>query len=259
MSLAIPNEWQFTPPEAFVAGDGPYAAALATVLGAKAISLDHLASGPGSTDHGGYLQVFDKLARVFLVIPEQMSAAEAIQFHQSVWDWIGKLASAGDQHELAFVFVLPVDASKRFEAALAAGLGLPRIDPASTGHAAWRRSGSLTELLSLLASIQPMDLVPIRARRAADAMHASLAKLHAAAAISDGNALREAARDVVAAFSGSEYLLDVFCTPPSHQHGNLLRSWLKTVVTESVNPQEWMDGMKKLAGWLSPDRAERPQ
>ena len=252
MPLLIPNQWRYAPPESLVVGDGAYAAVLASVFAAEVITLDNLRNGPQSNDDGGYPQVFENLARVYLVMAERMSAADALQCHEAAWDWVVKLAPARDQHELAFVFILTADDSKEFEEALAAGLGLAKIDPASTGHAVWRCSGSLTELLDVLANIQPMDLVPIRARRAADIKHTALARLCATVAVDDATAVREAACEVLAAFSGSEYLLDVFCRPPSHQHGNLLRGWLNAAVTEPVTQQGWMEKTEQLTAWLAP-------
>ncbi|MBE0541751.1 MAG: hypothetical protein IH623_10235 [Verrucomicrobia bacterium] len=259
MPTPIPNEWFADKPETLLTGDGLYALALSSVLGAAALPLRQLQAGPEANNDRGYPQVLDRLSRAILAVSGSMSAADALECHQAVWDWVGKLSPAGDQHELAFIFVLPAHASKEFETALAAGFGLPRIDPGNTGHAVWRRSGSFTDLLELLASVPPMDLVPLWAHRAADAKHASLASLRTAAAVRDENTLREAVRAVVAAFSGCEYLLDIFCRPPSHRNGNLLRSWLKAAGTESVTPQEWMDGTKQLAEWLSPHRAETPK
>jgi len=253
MPSPILNTWQYAPPESLVAGDGPYAAALASVLGAAVIPLEDLRAKPESKDDGGYPQVLESLVRVFLVVPESMSAAGALHCHQSIWEWVGLLAPARDQHELAFIFILPADVSEGFEDALAAGLGIPQVDPATTGLAVWWRSGSLSELLSLLAGIRPMDLLPLRARRAADAKHAALAKLLAWAA-NDSMAVREAARGVLAAFSGCEYLLDVFCRPPCHQNGNLLRSWLKKSETETVTHDGWMEERKQLAAWLEQDQ-----
>ena len=175
MVFSIPDEWRYAPPESLVAGDAPYAIALAAVLGAVSFPLDHLKAASEPSNTGGYPQVFEQLARALFVVPDGMSAAETLQCHQAVWSWVGKLTSSGDQHELAFMFILPPDATRGFEEALAAGLGIAKIDPATTGHAVWRCSGSLPELLNLLDSIQPMDLVPLRARRSADTKHTVLA------------------------------------------------------------------------------------
>jgi hypothetical protein len=83
--------------------------------------------------------------------------------------------------------------------------------------------------------------------------HATLAKLHASIGANNATAVREAAREVLAAFSGCEYLLDVYCRPPSHQHGNLLRSWLNATVTEAVTQESWIENRRQIANWLARD------
>lgn len=257
MPFSIPQQWRYAPPETLVAGDGPYAVALATVLGTEGISLGQLQSGPEAEDGGRFPQVLESLARAILVVSESMSAAEAIQCHRAAWDWIERLSSAGDQHELAFLFMLPEDTSQGFEDALAVGLGVPRIDPASTGHAVWRRTGSLSELLDVLTGIRPMDLLPLRARRAADTKHTTMAGLRATLAQDNPTTVSEAARQVLAAFSGQDYLLDLFCRAPSHRHGNLLRGWLNAAVTYPVTPEGWKVARKQLAAWLADGERDR--
>ncbi len=254
MPLPIPPHWRYAPPESLVVGKGAYAAALASVFKAEAITFENLRDGLKWINDSSYPQVLSDLARVFLVMSGSMSAADALQCHEAVWDWVGRLAPAGDQHELVFVFILTSDESKEFEDALAVGLSIAEIDPATTGHAVWRSSGALTELVCLLASVQPMDLLPLRARRTSDVKYATLERLRATVSRSDATAVRDAAREVLVAFSGSEYLLDVFCRPPSHRHGNLLRKWLTVTVTESVT-QHWMEEAKQLTGWLVPARS----
>ena len=251
MPIPIPNEWLVDPPGTLLAGEGPYAQAVATGLGTGTISLGQLKAGPEANDGGGYSQVLERLALVILVVSESMSAAEAIQCHRAAWDWVGKLSSARDQHELAFLFILPADASQEFEDALAVGLGVTQIDPASTGHAVWRRSGSLSEMQHVLANIRPMDLLPLLARRAANAKHTAIAALRALLTQDNPIAVSEAALQVSAAFSGHEYLLDLFCRAPSHRHGNLLRGWLNEAVTSPVT-QDWLAASKQhLAQWLA--------
>lgn len=251
MASSVFNQWKVLSPESFVAGDGPFAAALAFILGVDSIGLRELRSGPQPGAGGSYPQVFEELKRVLLVVPESMSAADAVDCHGAAWNWVAKLSSAGDQHELAFVFILPPDASKEFEEAIAVGLGMRRIDPATTGHAVWRCSGSLTELLDLLASILPMDLLPLRARQAADTKRAALIELRNTVASKDTTAIRQAAQEALAAFSGHEYLFDVFCREPSHQNGNSLRKWLRKAVTEAVTQDGWMEERKQLVLWLA--------
>lgn len=259
MSSNTPDEWLTSPPESLVVGDEPYAAALGAVLGTEAVHWDHLQLGPQADQDGRYPQVLQNLLRVLLVVPGSISTAQALRSHELIWRWVAKLAPDGDQHELAFLFVLPPNTSNGFEDALAAGLSLVRIVPATTGHAVWRRSASIQELIETLKSIHPMDLLPLKARRAADVKHSALAKLREATAQREFWAAREAAREVLAAFSGREYLLDVFCAPPSHQNGNLLRGWLRKAVTEAVSPGTWLTQRQQVAALLDRELASPMQ
>ena len=256
-SLPIPAEWLSAPPETLVVGSGPYAAALAFALGTNSFPMDDLDVGPQPTMDGGFPQVFEKLKRALLVVGENISAAEAIQCHGSIWSWLEKLASAGDQHELSFIFVLPAGASTEYERALAIGLGVAGIDSATTGHSVWRRSGSLTELLEVVSRTRPMDLLPLRARRLADTRHAALAALLATFLDGDRSKAEAAARQALAVFSGHEHHLDIFCRPPSHRHGNLLRNWLRAAVTDGVTPEWLSTGTNQLPEWLLKDENNR--
>ncbi len=247
------------PPVSLVVGRGPYAVALATILGTEAITSGQLSAGLEPNDGGGYPQVLESLAQVVFVVSESMPAAEVIENHRAVWHWVGKLSSAGDQHELAILFVLPADVAQGFEDVLAVGLGVPRIDPAVTGHAVWRCAGSLSELIDVLTGIRPMDLLPLRARWAADTKHTAMAGLRATLVQVNPTAISEAARQVLATFSGQEYLLDLFCRPPSHRHGNLLRNWLNAAVTNTVTPDWLKVARNQLDGWLTEDEIARTQ
>lgn len=232
-------------------GDGCYAKALATCLAAGVLRVQELRVGPAARPNGVFPRVFENLKRVCLVLPEDMSAAETLRCHQSLWNWVEKLSSAGDQHDLAFIFILPADVSSQFTDTLAVGLGVDQIDLAATGHGVWRRSGSLSEMLHQMHQIRPMDLLTLRARRAGDAKRHALAELLQAVAQDDLSAASTAARKALAVFSGQEYHLDIFCRPPSHHNGNLLRCWLNTAVTESVTQDWWTTGKKHLIDWLA--------
>ena len=232
-------------------GDGPYTAALAAILGTASVPLALLKALPRPNDQGGHTRVLDDLARVFLVVPDDMPSADALNCHRLIWGLVEKLSSAGEQHDLAFIFVLPPDAPRSYEDSLALGLAVPEINPATTGHAVCRRSASLSELLSLAASTCRMDLPPLRARQASDTTYGALAKLRAAVVQDDPSTAKEAARQVLAAFSGHEYHLDQFCRPPRHPHGNLLRAWLNTAVTTPVTPDWWAISKQHLTEWLA--------
>jgi hypothetical protein len=247
----IPNEWRASPPQALAIGNGPYTIALATVLGIASAPLALLNALSEPNERGGHIRLLDDLERVFLVVSEGMSAAEALGCHQIVWGIVAKLSSAGDHHDLACLFILPADAPRSYEESLAIGLAVPEIDPATTGHGVWRRSGSLSELLDLAASIKRMDLPPLRGRQARDTRHAALAKLRAAVAQDDPSAANAAAQEVLASFSGHEYHLDLFCRPPRHPHGNLLRTWLSNAVTSPITHGLWATRKPDLADWLT--------
>lgn len=248
--VLVPQEWFTNPPRTLVIGSGPFARALTGIFAAGSLDFNVLTADPASDEDGGYPRVLERLERVCLVADERISGSEALQLHGATWEWVKKLTSAGDQHELTFVFIAGGD-SKTFEEALALGLGVAAIDPATTGHGIWRMGDSLEGLLSLFGRIRPMDLLPLRARRAADVRHVALARLRTAIAQDDPSIASEAARDVLSTFSGQEYHLDLFCRHPSHRHGNLLRTWLNSAVTGSVTPDWLSTGREQFPVWLT--------
>lgn len=250
MSLQLPIEWLHNHPEYLVAGDGPYSHALAFVLGTVPIRLDHLATGPSPTRDGGFPRVLGRLKSAFLVVPDEMPASEALRHHQRIWEWIERLSPDGEQHELAFFFVLPPCASPEYEGSLAVGLVVSEVDPATTGHAIWRSSSSLVDLFELMSRTHPLDAVSLCRRRASDSRRLALAQLRDAVDKGDPALGVDAASQVLAAFRGQEYDLDLFCRPPSHRHGNQLRKWLKRTVTAAVTPEEWAEYRLNIADWL---------
>lgn len=249
--LAIPTDWLSDPPKALVAGTGPYSAALAFILGAARLSFDELRSGPPGSEDEGFPRLLEQLAHAILVVPEQMSVAEAVECHGLVWHWIAKLSSTGDEHELRFLLVLPPHASADYERGLAMGLGLPEIAREKAGHGIWKQSGSLADLINAVRTIHPSDMVALRCRRAADARHIALARLRNSVEAADADGVKVAAGEVAALFSGHEYQLDVFCRAPSHRHGNLLRSWLRETVTKGVTPDSLAAAKADLSAWLA--------
>jgi hypothetical protein len=251
MFSRIPDEWRYESPESFVGGVGAYSSALASIMGTVALPFDQMLGGPGPDIGGGYPRVLDRLKRAFLVVPEDMSPADALRCHQSLWNWVEKLSSAGDQHDLAFVFVLPVTAGKEYEGALAVGLCVPSIDPTLTGHGVWRQSDELMELLELAAAIRPMDALSWRSRLRSDQRRLALSQLRVAVTRGDVTAIGGAVQAVRDAFHQEAYHLDLFCNAPSHQNGNLLRRWLSEGVTSPVT-QDWCaEGRKNIPTWLA--------
>ncbi len=250
MSSTVLNEWQYNPPESVVVGCGSYSAALASILGTVPLPFDELHAGPEPDTDGSYECLLENLKHVLLVVSNEMAAAETLRCHQSLWRWVEKLSSAGCQHDLAFLFVLLENTSEQYEHALAIGLSVPAIHPPTTGHAVWRRSGSLPELLDLVAATQSMDLLQLTARRAVDIKRLALARLQSAVGRDDLNDLQGAVQAVFQTFRGNEYEFDLFCRPPSHRNGNLLRRWLTVAVTGTVTQDWWTTGKSQLTSWL---------
>lgn len=191
------------------------------------------------------------LQLVFLVMSANQSAADALRWHNAVWEWVMKLSPNGDQHELAMVFIVLAGDAARTTEALLTGLGLAGTDQAAAGHAIIPMDAPLADILAEVVRIQPMDLPPLRARQAADSRHASLRGLRCALEAGDSMESRAAAIRVIQAFGGHEYLLDLFCRPPSHRNGNLLRGWLNELVTSGVTPQNAHTVDDGPLAWLS--------
>ena len=249
MPSPIPDEWRVLLPTTLVVGNAQYTAALAVIFGTTPLPLNTLLDGPRPEEDGRFRRVFEDLRRVIIVVGDGMSAAEVIQCHQAVWRWVVTISSKKEEHELSIIFVLP-DATNAYAHGIAVGLSLSEIDPATTGHALWYRSGSLVDLVDVANRTIPVDLVALRSRSARDAKHAALAQLRAAITGGDSSAVVSAARKVQAEFSGHEYQLDVLCCPPSHRHGNLLRNWLHAAVTDSVTPEQHSNARREIATWL---------
>ena len=196
MAASIPSEWLSDPPQTLVVGDGPYGKALAAVLGVTYLPSRQLCDGQEIKSDGRYPQVLENLKRVVLVVSENIAAPEALRCHQSVWNLVAILSSRGDQHNLGFLFLLPPNASKEFEDALAVGLSIPKIAPANTGYAAWRLSGSLSDVLNLLVGTGTDDLLSLQARQARDIRHTALTRLRAAVAHDDLPRIKSSVNEV---------------------------------------------------------------
>jgi hypothetical protein len=250
MSLYQAHEWRNKPPETLVVGDGCYARVLAAGLEAGVLSLRELRDEFSVCFDAGVPRVLENLKHAILVVSDSMTPADSLRYHESIWNWVERFSSAGDQHDLTFLFILSPEAPGQYESALALGLGFDQIDPSTTGHSVWRRSGSLPELLAVLSQIQPTDLLALRAWQRADVKRRALKNLQQAVAQDDPLATGAAAREVLGVFAGQEYNLDIFCRQPSHQHGNLLRRWLNAAVTGPVTPDWQAEGRKHLAEWL---------
>ena len=107
MPSPIPDNWGANPPHALAVGDGPYTTVLAACFGAAAFPAASLKAGAQLNARGGHTRLLEDLERVFLVVPEDMQPAEALHCHRLVWNLVEQFSSAGEQHDLAFLFVLP--------------------------------------------------------------------------------------------------------------------------------------------------------
>jgi hypothetical protein len=251
MSAPIPHEWFLNPVHTIVVGDGPFAAALAFVLGGARLDGDTLLAGPQPMSTG-FPRVLSGLQRVIQVVGGGQSAADALHWHDAAWAWVEKLSSQGADHEQGFLFVVPRDAGAALEDSLATGLAVGDLDFAAHGYAMCRAGIRMAELVELLRQIGTSDLVRLRNRRAADGRRRVLTKLMEAERSNDASVLANAASEVTAAFDGKEHDLDLFCRAPSHANGNRLRSLLKRLVTAgvtSIGEEEPADQMLSL---LSP-------
>lgn len=247
----VRDEWLSDPPIMLAVGEGSYAAALAFVLGSVLID----ASGPFTGSQENYEQpvplVLRNLEQVILVAGAGNTASDLLRWHEAVWQWIEKLSPEGDEHDVAILFVLADASGSSLADGLAFGLGLEKIDPTTTGHGIARMSDSLDTLCTTLGAIRPMDLPPLRARRAANARHQALEELKDAASLNEPTALHASVEGVRIAFEGCEYHLDLFCQAPQHANGNRLRSLLQKIVTEEVTQYSQGGLAKEIASLLA--------
>jgi hypothetical protein len=250
MTLPLVDTLIASPPHTLVVGQGTYARAFGHILGETLIDSDEILLGPVPNASGGYPRILGGLERAFVVASSNHSAADLLRIHDAIWDWVEKLSPNGDQHELSILFVVPPAGGESLVGALAAGLGLERFASGMPGHGWVRMDASLPELLAAVAATTPQDLPPLRARRAADRRHAVLKVLIEA----PEDEVPDVARRVNEAFLGQEYLLDLFCLPPSHRNGNQLRGWLNAVVTEEVTPYDAARFGGSPSDWLDEDR-----
>jgi hypothetical protein len=238
MPSPVPETWSSDPPKIIVAGAGPYASRLAQSLGVIPIPLQQLEGGPAPKSDGMFDRRLNALEQVYLLIPEEMSAAEALSYHHWIWDWIEKLTTGKDCHSVSFIFIIGSEAPEAFDRAISTSLALAALDPRICGHAIWRRSGDLASLTELAERTSPRDLQALRGRRASDVRRKSLAALAATAmSTAQARAWFAAAKTVTNAFEGRESDIDLFCVPPCHLHGNLLRDWLHCAAIGPVTPE----------------------
>ena len=215
-----------------VAGDGPFARTLAQVLSAGLISLVQLAGAPKPNEIGAN-PLLDDLETVFLVMPETMSAPEALWHHHALWKWVQTLTRARNYHELGVVFVHGEDQTGMFEIALANGLGLERFNPAQ-GFMFWDPAEPLRLLLNRLRVLTRTDAETVNDRQSSQPKRRVLVQLKEAISTGEQGPIVSAAQQVNQEFKDDLHRLDNYCQPPCHPNGNAWRSWLKAVVMEGV-------------------------
>lgn len=230
-------------------GNGPYAKTLASLLEAGFVPLERVEAPVETDSEGRTFLIFEDLERVLFVVPHGMSDSEILRHHRRLLEWVARLSSAGDQHDLTFIFILDDSSHGGFKNALAAGLGIAAIIP-ETGHTVFPKSGALSELLDLLRLGRPFDLASLRARQASDSKRTALARLRLAVGRNESAEARAAAEDILRLFAGREHLIDLFCRPPAHQNGNSLRHWLREVSIGSLAQGDWRTAVGNLADWL---------
>lgn len=235
MPLLIPTEWLSCSPNILVAGDGPYAEALAMIFGTAALSLGALQSGQTIDEAEGYNRLLCDTRAVLLILRRDVSASEALFHHQLLWNWIETLTVGGECHAIGFVFVMHDESAEKMDHSLGTGLAVDCIDPTKCGHAIWRMSGSVNELTALIARIVPKDLQTLKGRLAANSRRKSLkALVEAVERDADDVTFLAAVNSVAAVFKDKEYELDFFCVPPFHPNGRELREWLQSALATPV-------------------------
>jgi hypothetical protein len=220
-------------------------------MGAAFLTPEQILAGPSPNESGGFPRVLVTLGRAFIIVGNSHGATEVLRMHDAAWDWVAKLSPEGDQHELSVIFVVSPAASESLERAIAAGLGLEGFTTGMPGHGLVRMDAALPELLAAAAAVPLRDLPPLRARQAADRRHTALKALLETATEQQQIGAAQRVNEV---FRDQEYLMDLFCRPPNHRNGNLLRSWLSTLVTKGVTPDGEASSDKGPAEWLDPTR-----
>lgn len=237
MPTAIPESWEPFPPHSLVVGGGPVAKALTLIFEAATLDHESLVAGPTPSDGGKFPNVLNELTRVFVVTDSKMSASDHLSYFEAIWNWVERLSKEGPEQRLSFIHVLPSSASSAFESSLATGMALDCLDPVSNANGVWRPAQSLSELLLVLGTLVPKDLVFFNGRRRADKRRIALAVLKIAGITGSVSEMVAAATEVRRVFADSEYDLDMFCSQPCHSNGNRLGTILRLLVTTGVTQE----------------------
>lgn len=245
-----------------MAGNGPLAEVLGQVLSGDVIGIEALDMEPlQAEEEGGGYPLLKELHSVMMVVPMSAGLTDVARWVDQIWRLVGRFSSAGDQHDLRWVFVPVASESGRIEEGLGAFLAVPsEAQLTSLGYGIWCPQYSLEELGRVWRSIHPKDLLALRARQNRDGRRRALSTLLGTLQGDDPDAVVAAANEVATQFPDKEdFLLDVFCRPPDHHlNGGKLRRWLAEVVTRGVTPHLCSSSRSEVEGWLLSELAPPP-
>jgi len=237
-------------PETLIVGDGPFALALALILNAGHIGFESLMAAPAPLASGAFPLVLDSLQRVFLVAGTHHCIADLLTARAGVWGWVERLSVEREYHPVAVIFVLRPETGEGFISSLALALGLDEFDQPSSGHSVVRMGDPLKKMLTTADRTARRDAVTHQSRLKADRRYRALMRLRTVGVddTGDSESMRIVAASVLEVFFEREYDLDLFCCPPSHPNGNVVRKLLNKAVTGSVTQEEWEELLEKLSG-----------
>ncbi len=261
MLLYSLDEWSAAPPHLLVAGDGPFAVALGQVLSGTMISLNALDERAQEDEVAGgeSYHLLEELHSIMMIVPLNAGFTDVARWVDQVWGMVERFSSAKDQHDLRWLFVPVANDHVRLEEGLRAVLAMQTGAQLTThGYGVWCPQRSLEALVGGWQTIDPTDLFTLRARRNRDGRWRALRALLDAVQGENPEAVVAVANEVATHFFKHEYLLDVFCRPPSHQHGNKFRHWLAEIVTHGVTPHLDINSRSAVEGWLLQELASPP-
>lgn len=241
-------------PSTLVLGDeGVFARAITCVFRGEFMQATFLQEQPPERELFSHLNFLESVICVLFLVGDR-PIAEAIYYHDRIWDWFGKHTTGADFHRAKLCFVTQ-HASTEFLLGLADGLGLDRIDPAQ-GVTCWVRSEPLTLLFERLAEANSNSKLQIQKRRGERPKDRALAELKVALRDGSEPSIFEAAKSVRRVFvppgkDPDKHIslassFDNYCNPPAHRNGTRWRAWL-AIVAENVTPERRAEGLSLLA------------
>jgi hypothetical protein len=236
-------DWQHNPPVRVVIGCGVYAHALAQVLDAGFVPAAALEAPLGQNDSA---RLLTSMNRLLMVADSNGRTADMLWRYEKFLTWVKRLTSDKEFHMFGTVFVLTEDWADETARDLAGGLGFEAFGHRK-GAVVWRRSQSLSSLLSNLEMLKPTDVQHVESHQANAPRRRALVHLKKAISAGDAGQVLNAARAAANEFRGKEILLDHFCQPPFHAPGGRWRSWIRDVVTNGVTPERQKEGEELLS------------